>query len=107
MRNTISGSRGPGVTFHAAARYATRVDPSLDKSGARAEIKRIVATGNRYGPGRGRWGHVRLAHGCVLIEDPLDPNVALVVGDGVVKTVLTMWPSGAADLKGDDEHGWQ
>jgi hypothetical protein len=105
--NNNARTEGPGVTFHVVKRYQERVDDSLDNAAARAEVKRIIATGHRMGPGRGRWGHVRLAPGCLLVEDPLDPNVALIEGDGVVKTVMIMRPRGAAQTKGGGGYEWR
>lgn len=102
--NSKTSKRGlPGVTFHAQSRYRARVDELLDDAGARAEIKRILATGQRHGPGRGKWaGHVRLEPGCMLIEDPLDPRVALIVGHGVVMTVVTDRLTGATEMEEGD-----
>ena len=95
----------PRITFHAAARYRGRVEDHLSNEAVQSQIKRILATGARSGPGRGWWAdYVSLPSGYMLIEDPLHPGVALVVGHGVVVTVITDWLVGATDREeGDDD----
>ncbi len=80
----------PRVTGHCMARYLERAHKTADRNMACFEVKRIMATGRRYGWGRGRWAdYLELRPGCILIEDVLDPGTAVIVGHGVALTTVT------------------
>ena len=86
----MNRNRLPRVTGHCMNRYLERAGNAADHNMARFEVKRIMATGRRYGWGRGRWAeYLELRPGCILIEDVLDPGTAVIVGHGVALTTVT------------------
>ena len=86
----MNRNRLPRVTGHCATRYVERAGKAADHNMACFEVKRIMATGRRYGWGRGRWAdYLELRPGCILIEDVLDPGTAVIVGHGVALTTVT------------------
>lgn len=100
----MNGNGLPRVTGHCMTRYVERAGKAADHNMARLEVKRIMATGRRYGWGRGRWAdYLELRPGCILIEDVLDPGTAVIVGHGVALTTVTE----AMYLQADEEdaHG--
>ena len=105
---TTSDTGQPAVTHGAIDAYRNRVDGTLDSQSARAEIARITGSGPRSGPDRGKWSqYLRLDPGAMAIEDPLDPGVAVIVQNGVVKTVVTeRFYMSSADLR-DEEGGYE
>ncbi len=77
------------VGRHAALRFVERVDDGLTIAEARTEVERILRSGHRHGYGRAKWGqYLQLRDGCVVVEDALNPGVAVIEGHGVALTTV-------------------
>ena len=79
----------PRITYHATARWASRVATGSSQARAREEIAQFIATGRQRPTPRSWTTGVKPASGVAFLYSAAFPGVCGVVADGALVTFLT------------------